>query len=764
VSSLEKMRWLTRQTEKHEARAIFLARAACVWIARRVFASWIQVKDESFIRSQHRRYPWEPHIEENTNIATDAIDRQTTFHAIIMSRNDGMPPSELRIACLIPSATSICLALGLRNFLVGVTHECEEELLRQGDNSTENSNHSSSSSIRVLTRDGLTAGSSQGEIHQAVQEASAGGSCSTKEIPSLYPIMQEELELAKPTIIFTQDLCAVCAPTSADVRKCLLLSQNNNNDEETTAKVNFVSLQPTNLHQVADNFVTVAEACGVLDRGLALKEQWTKNFSLLQTTIQQYRDVNKPPPRMLILEWLDPYFDSGHWTYQMMDYACVQMAKPKKEHKSKPMEWKEIQEMDPDVVVVGCCGFDLERNVQDTMAHQHQLASLRAAKENKIFACNGNIYIVQPGPALIQGAAVLAQCAYHDQPGVLEAIAKLNLIPPSEGWQPVNVSDTNSHSRTTETPKDPSIMDIEDLDGLIEDDGFSQLHQKSCQEGKMTYEDPETGYQVFTELRHKQRGYCCGSGCRHCPFGHENVKEKTSRIQQPAILHRQESNSLLFSLNHPNVKVLFFSGGKDSFLTIRAMVQSYEKESPFGLVLLTTFDASKRMVAHQDVSIDQIVRQAAHLDITLVGVPLRRASGEPYVDRIQRGLQVIQATLPENSRVTTLVFGDLHLEHIRSWRDKTMGDLGYGLEYPLWQKSYEDLMDGLEKSQVPCRVSATTVDTVQVGSLFNRQFYNQAIADKVDGFGECGEFHSLAQVWEVSRTIALGCDSSSSTS
>jgi diphthamide synthase (EF-2-diphthine--ammonia ligase) len=92
-----------------------------------------------------------------------------------------------------------------------------------------------------------------------------------------------------------------------------------------------------------------------------------------------------------------------------------------------------------------------------------------------------------------------------------------------------------------------------------------------------------------------------------------------------------------------------------------------------------------------------------------------------------------------------------------------MGDLGYGLEYPLWKKAYEDLMDDLEKSQVPCRVSATTVDIVQVGSLFDRQFYNQAIADKVDGFGECGEFHTLAQVWEVSRTIALGCDSSSST-
>ncbi len=31
----------------------------------------------------------------------------------------------------------------------------------------------------------------------------------------------------------------------------------------------------------------------------------------------------------------------------------------------------------------------------------------------------------------------------------------------------------------------------------------------------------ENGYVVFTENYHKRRGYCCGSGCRHCPFQKE---------------------------------------------------------------------------------------------------------------------------------------------------------------------------------------------------------------------------------------------------
>jgi hypothetical protein len=30
-------------------------------------------------------------------------------------------------------------------------------------------------------------------------------------------------------------------------------------------------------------------------------------------------------------------------------------------------------------------------------------------------------------------------------------------------------------------------------------------------------------YMVFTAAYHLKRGYCCGNGCRHCPYGFENV-------------------------------------------------------------------------------------------------------------------------------------------------------------------------------------------------------------------------------------------------
>ncbi|MBC6399971.1 MAG: hypothetical protein GDA51_11970 [Ekhidna sp.] len=35
----------------------------------------------------------------------------------------------------------------------------------------------------------------------------------------------------------------------------------------------------------------------------------------------------------------------------------------------------------------------------------------------------------------------------------------------------------------------------------------------------------ESGLMVFTEQYHLKRGFCCGNACKHCPYGHENVKK-----------------------------------------------------------------------------------------------------------------------------------------------------------------------------------------------------------------------------------------------
>jgi hypothetical protein len=54
--------------------------------------------------------------------------------------------------------------------------------------------------------------------------------------------------------------------------------------------------------------------------------------------------------------------------------------------------------------------------------------------------------------------------------------------------------------------------------------------RKELQEG-LDYYLNEQGFVVLTERYHLARGYCCGNGCRHCPFQYEAVPEpKRSRL------------------------------------------------------------------------------------------------------------------------------------------------------------------------------------------------------------------------------------------
>eukprot|EP00062_Callorhinchus_milii_P003491 gi/632940814/ref/XP_007885517.1/ PREDICTED: uncharacterized protein C1orf53 homolog [Callorhinchus milii] len=58
-----------------------------------------------------------------------------------------------------------------------------------------------------------------------------------------------------------------------------------------------------------------------------------------------------------------------------------------------------------------------------------------------------------------------------------------------------------------------------------------------CEAGQQTYADPESGYLVFTRLAHLQRGKCCGSACRHCPYGQVNVKDPSKRKRFNAMFY-----------------------------------------------------------------------------------------------------------------------------------------------------------------------------------------------------------------------------------
>lgn len=257
-------------------------------------------------------------------------------------------------------------------------------------------------------------------------------------------------------------------------------------------------------------------------------------------------------------------------------------------------------------------------------------------------------------------------------------------------------------------------------------DQAQQVHDQAVAEGKLSYQDPSTGYEVFTSLGLKERGRCCGCGCRHCPFQHEKIPyaQRAARIANPAWLTKPMADA---------TTALFWSGGKDSYLAYRELLKSGEQP-----VLITSFDYGTRVIAHQEIPIQHVVEQAGQLNAGLIGVPL--AADTDYIQQSLRGIELLPV-------IKRLAFGDLHLEHIRQWREEAFQELvtdrGVELVFPVWQTPYESLLADLESSGVTCQISAVTHPALstRIGETYDGDFVASLPAD-VDLFGENGEFHT----------------------
>lgn len=124
--------------------------------------------------------------------------------------------------------------------------------------------------------------------------------------------------------------------------------------------------------------------------------------------------------------------------------------------------------------------------------------------------------------------------------------------------------------------------------------------------------------------------------------------------------------------------------------------------------------------------------------------------------------------------------GDLHLREIRDWRETVLcapksGALhGVPLRFPVWSNvacsNYDELEADLALSGVPielCAVEAACaaacaaagVVVPRVGDAFTPVVRRALQAAGCDGFGELGETHTVAKVWEADARDALGLPS-----
>lgn len=271
---------------------------------------------------------------------------------------------------------------------------------------------------------------------------------------------------------------------------------------------------------------------------------------------------------------------------------------------------------------------------------------------------------------------------------------------------------------------------------------IEELHRVACDTGCDTYIDPASGYQVLTNKALLKRGACCGNSCRHCPYGHINVGD-------PNLMKQSITGPVLmnWSGKDQNIDVLFWSGGKDSFLALDHLLEEKKR-----VVLLTSFGALTNRVSIQNIHIKNISKQAEFLRLPLCLVPL--FPNTDYKSSIQEALDLI--TTQTGARIDRLVFGDLHLQSIREWRVDTWPQ--YPIHTPLFNVSYETLLTNLWRLQKLMDLEITlsselvmSKETLAAGTSYTEELVQRLKESGLDAMLENGEAHTLVfpRTWKV---------------
>ena len=272
----------------------------------------------------------------------------------------------MKIVSLLPAATEIVCALGLRDRLVARSHECDHP--------------HDVRDLPVLTRARVDSSLPSAELDAQVKRIIA------ERLP-IYMLDEARLASLAPDVVVTQEACEVCAISYEQVVGSL---------KRTAARARVVSLQPASLGDVLGDIRAVAAACEVPERGAALVDELQGRLRVIA------RGTSRP--RVAVVEWLAPPMLAGHWVPDTIEAAGGAPVGPPAGAMSPYATWDEIRALEPDAVVVAPCGFDLARTVEEALPLRDTLRGLAPA----VLLMDGNAYLNRPGPRLVEAAETIA--------------------------------------------------------------------------------------------------------------------------------------------------------------------------------------------------------------------------------------------------------------------------------------------------------------------------------------------------------------------
>jgi iron complex transport system substrate-binding protein len=290
----------------------------------------------------------------------------------------------LRIVSLVPNATEILFAIGAGDLVVGVSHECDFPPAARR--------------LPQLTASALSSAMTPAAVDVAVSAQLASGR-------SLYALDSGRLAALAPDLVFTQELCPVCAVSTAQV-------------DEAVAPIpvcpEILSLDPQRLEDVLADILHVGRRVGRLAAAEALVDALRARLEHLERALR-----GAARPAVAALEWLEPPFAGGHWVPQMLAVAGgrdVFAVAPGE--RSPRLTLERLAAADPDWILAMPCGYDAAgtRRELDRVLALPGWRGLRAVAAGRVAALDANGCFSRPGPRLVDGVEQLAHLLHGVAP------------------------------------------------------------------------------------------------------------------------------------------------------------------------------------------------------------------------------------------------------------------------------------------------------------------------------------------------------------
>ena len=293
-----------------------------------------------------------------------------------------------RILSFLPSATEIIFELGLEDILKGVTHKC-------------NYPKRALQIPRIIepTVDFEQLDSS--DIDKKVREMSF------KKEP-LFKIDVDKIREIKPDLIISQNMCSVCAPF----------------DKEIQRTVEILGYEPRNLVLNPSSLSEIFQSIIVLGKELDREQEALKVTSQLEERINKIKSILHDPvkkhlfdsrPKVLCLDWLNPFYVAGHWVPEMLDIVGAKGLNGQGGLDSHQINSTKIAQLDPNKVILMPCGFDITRTQKEYQKiKDSKWDSLRANREKEIYIVNSSAFFSKPSPRIVIGIEILSKIVHPE--------------------------------------------------------------------------------------------------------------------------------------------------------------------------------------------------------------------------------------------------------------------------------------------------------------------------------------------------------------